>query len=379
MEVHGSREVALDALKRVVEGCVAGMQDLPDLLEERAATTQTQIRARVVPMLGANAVAQRFAFEQAELLRAELPAGAQADVGVDYLQGVSEGLALLAQDAGDPLIPDQEDLARWTADPQMLRWLQSTSGGVPDDVLTWADGAGHGELTPADAGPERTAAVERALRAELHALPGGYRALAGAYATSRTRGGRVRGRMGTPRRAGPDAARAQGPVVPADSVRLPDGARGVRRAAPGLRVDGPDRPGRAARAAAPRPRRGGPAGRGVRLLILADEESWLPLPGADRLPSPDVVVTLGDLAPDMLDPLGRFAELPVLGVYGNHDDGRYLEAANTTNMHLARGDASAASRSPASRAACSTRAARRSSTPSGRPRGWPAGCRPPTS
>jgi hypothetical protein len=187
MEVHGSREVALDALKRVVEGCVAGMQDLPDLLEERAATTQTHIRARIVPMLGANAVAQRFAWEQAELLRAELPAGAQADVGVDYLQGVSEGLALLAQDAGDPLIPDQEDLARWTADPQMLRWLQSTSGGVPDDVLTWADGAGHAALIPADAGPERTAEVERALRAELRALPGGYRALAGAYAEPRTR------------------------------------------------------------------------------------------------------------------------------------------------------------------------------------------------
>jgi hypothetical protein len=67
----------------------------------------------------------------------------------------------------------------------------------------------------------------------------------------------------------------------------------------------------------------------MRLLILADEESWLPLPALVRTHAPDVVVTLGDLAPDVLDPLGRFAGLPVLRVYGNHDDGRYLEAANT--------------------------------------------------
>jgi Icc-related predicted phosphoesterase len=73
----------------------------------------------------------------------------------------------------------------------------------------------------------------------------------------------------------------------------------------------------------------------MRLLILADEESWLPLPALIASHAPDVVVTLGDLAPDVLDPLGRFA-LPVLGVYGNHDDGRYLEASNTTNLHLAR-------------------------------------------
>jgi Icc-related predicted phosphoesterase len=72
----------------------------------------------------------------------------------------------------------------------------------------------------------------------------------------------------------------------------------------------------------------------MRLLILADDESWLPLPALIASHHPDAVVTLGDLAPELLDPLGRYEGLPVLGVYGNHDDGRYLDATNTTNLHL---------------------------------------------
>lgn len=185
-QVHGSRAVALDALKRVVEGCVAGMHDLPELLDARASTTQAAYRAQIVPMLGANAVAQRLAYEQAGVLRAELPDEAQADVGAEYLQGLSEALALLAHDAGDPLIPDHEDLARWTADPQLLRWLQCTSGAVPDDVLAWA-GAAEDRLLTRPAGAQRTAAVEHVVRATLLELPAGYRALTDAYAKPRTR------------------------------------------------------------------------------------------------------------------------------------------------------------------------------------------------
>jgi Icc-related predicted phosphoesterase len=74
--------------------------------------------------------------------------------------------------------------------------------------------------------------------------------------------------------------------------------------------------------------------RAMRLLAIADEESWLPLGALVETHAPDVVVTLGDLEPDVLDPLGRYP-VPVLGVYGNHDDGRYLDASNTTNLHLA--------------------------------------------
>ena len=72
----------------------------------------------------------------------------------------------------------------------------------------------------------------------------------------------------------------------------------------------------------------------MRLLILADDPPFLPLPALVETHRPDAVITLGDLEPDVLDPLGRVPGLPVLGVYGNHDDGRYLDAANTTNLHL---------------------------------------------
>jgi uncharacterized protein len=71
----------------------------------------------------------------------------------------------------------------------------------------------------------------------------------------------------------------------------------------------------------------------MRMLVLADEESWLPLPALVESHRPSVIITLGDLEPDVLDPLGRF-DIPVFGVYGNHDDGKYLDASNTTNLHL---------------------------------------------
>jgi hypothetical protein len=181
-----SHAEALDALKRVVYCCLAGMYDLPEMLDERGTTTQAEFREQILPMLAANATAQRLAFERDGLLRAELPGEVQAGVGVEYLQGLQEGLALLAQDAGDPLIPDREDLARWTADPRLLAWLQRTSGGVPPDVLAWADDA-HARLAPPRAGPDRTSAAERVLRAELAGLPSRYAALAKAYAAPRTR------------------------------------------------------------------------------------------------------------------------------------------------------------------------------------------------
>jgi Icc-related predicted phosphoesterase len=71
----------------------------------------------------------------------------------------------------------------------------------------------------------------------------------------------------------------------------------------------------------------------MRLLVLADQPPHVPLPALLECHEPDVVVTLGDLQPELLDPIARY-DIPLLGVYGNHDDGRYLEAANATDLHL---------------------------------------------
>jgi uncharacterized protein len=72
----------------------------------------------------------------------------------------------------------------------------------------------------------------------------------------------------------------------------------------------------------------------MRLLAVADQVPHLPLVGLVQHHRPDVIVTLGDLEADWLDPLSRFPTVPILGVYGNHDDGHYLEAANRRDLHL---------------------------------------------
>ena len=74
--------------------------------------------------------------------------------------------------------------------------------------------------------------------------------------------------------------------------------------------------------------------RPMRLLAVADQEPHIPLARLVAHHQPDAVVLLGDLSPDWLDPLCRFSDLPIMGVYGNHDDGHYLEARNITDLHL---------------------------------------------
>ena len=58
----------------------------------------------------------------------------------------------------------------------------------------------------------------------------------------------------------------------------------------------------------------------MRLLAVADQEPHIPLDRLVAHHNPDAVVLLGDLLPDWLDPLCRFSDLPIMGVYGNHDD-----------------------------------------------------------
>jgi Icc-related predicted phosphoesterase len=72
----------------------------------------------------------------------------------------------------------------------------------------------------------------------------------------------------------------------------------------------------------------------MRLLAVADQLPHVPLVALVQQHRPDVIVTLGDLEADWLDSLERFPTVPIVGVYGNHDDGHYLEAGNRRDLHL---------------------------------------------
>ena len=114
----------------------------------------------------------------------------------------------------------------------------------------------------------------------------------------------------------------------------------------------------------------------LKLLVVADEE---PPAGAEELVSanaPDAVVTLGDLPAGWLRGL-RAADVPVIGVHGNHDEEGDLAAAGIRDLHLERfelGGWSFAGFEGSPRLLGRTI----SSTARTRRGPWRAGCRPPT-
>jgi hypothetical protein len=75
----------------------------------------------------------------------------------------------------------------------------------------------------------------------------------------------------------------------------------------------------------------------VRLLAFADESP--PHDAADLVARnhPDAVVTLGDLRPGWIASLSGL-ELPRLGVHGNHDGERQLQALGIDDLHLERAE-----------------------------------------
>jgi uncharacterized protein len=72
----------------------------------------------------------------------------------------------------------------------------------------------------------------------------------------------------------------------------------------------------------------------LRALALADEPPYVPL---ERLLERDVdlVLCLGDLTRQDLEPLGSF-QVPKLGVHGNHDDGGEFTGLGIESVHLRR-------------------------------------------
>lgn len=79
---------------------------------------------------------------------------------------------------------------------------------------------------------------------------------------------------------------------------------------------------------------------GVRALLVADTDPHLGLSLPDFVESHriDLLITAGDLRPALLRGAEKL-EIPKLGVYGNHCNGRYLEELGFVNLHRQRVDA----------------------------------------
>ncbi len=72
---------------------------------------------------------------------------------------------------------------------------------------------------------------------------------------------------------------------------------------------------------------------GMRVLALADRPPHADPEDLARQADVDAIICLGDLDPAWIESLER-VRLPKLGVYGNHDDGLYMEAFGIENLHL---------------------------------------------
>ncbi|NMO03997.1 metallophosphoesterase [Gordonia sp. TBRC 11910] len=75
----------------------------------------------------------------------------------------------------------------------------------------------------------------------------------------------------------------------------------------------------------------------MRILVIADisPKLGMSLPDFVAVHGIDVVVSAGDLTRYDFAGIDRVT-VPVLGVYGNHCDGRYLKDLRMTNLHLTR-------------------------------------------
>jgi Icc-related predicted phosphoesterase len=75
----------------------------------------------------------------------------------------------------------------------------------------------------------------------------------------------------------------------------------------------------------------------VRVLAFADEAPPLDPVELVARNRPDAVLTLGDLEPDWIAPLGTL-DLPRLGVHGNHDGEDELSSLGIRDLHLSRAE-----------------------------------------
>jgi Icc-related predicted phosphoesterase len=72
----------------------------------------------------------------------------------------------------------------------------------------------------------------------------------------------------------------------------------------------------------------------MKALIIADRQPKVDLIKTVQDVGIELVITLGDLTREDILPLERITTIPKIGVYGNHDSGKYMPELGIRDMHL---------------------------------------------
>src|SRR5438132_361175 len=72
----------------------------------------------------------------------------------------------------------------------------------------------------------------------------------------------------------------------------------------------------------------------MKILAIADRSPKIDIIQTVKTESIDLIITLGDLVREDLLPLSQIADIPKIGIYGNHDSGTYMPELGIWDMHL---------------------------------------------
>lgn len=71
----------------------------------------------------------------------------------------------------------------------------------------------------------------------------------------------------------------------------------------------------------------------MKALVIADRNPQINIVETVKNEQIDIIITLGDLERSDILQLAEIADIPKIGVYGNHDSGNYMEELGIRNMH----------------------------------------------
>lgn len=72
----------------------------------------------------------------------------------------------------------------------------------------------------------------------------------------------------------------------------------------------------------------------MKTLVIADRRPEIDITSTVLLEKIELVITLGDLSREEIFGLENVNHIPKIGIYGNHDDGMYMNDYGILNIHL---------------------------------------------